>query len=114
MSNQRKEVVHSFRSYGGHSLTAFGCFEAIIGKKYESVTTDFIVVKDYGKVLIGYKTGIPLRVMKIGECVNRIEQKNQMNKIKGTPLCGTPFFRFDAYCQTSLFILVEFHVIFVF
>lgn len=83
VSNQRKEVGSAFKSYGDHPLTTLGVFEALIETKHNNCVADFIVVKDYGKVLIGYKTGVPLGIMKIGECVNQVEQKAQMSKIKG-------------------------------
>lgn len=83
VANQRKDVSHAFKSYGGHALTALGIFEAKIETKFKSITADFVVVQDYGKVLIGYQTGVPLGVMKIGECVNSVEQKAEMSKIKG-------------------------------
>lgn len=43
---------------------------------------NFYVVKDYGKILIGYETGVPLGVLKIGENVNQIEEQQKLNKIK--------------------------------
>lgn len=44
---------------------------------------EFNVLENYGKILIGYETGVPLGVMKIGENVNEIEHNGQMSKIKG-------------------------------
>lgn len=44
---------------------------------------EFYVVKDYGRVLIGYETATSLNVLKIGENVNRIEAKEKAGKIKG-------------------------------
>lgn len=54
---QSKDVTHSFKSYGGHPLTTLGTFKALIETKFNSCVAEFIVVKDYGKVLIGYQTG---------------------------------------------------------
>lgn len=64
-------------------LSIVGVFEATIETAFKSCTADFYVFKDYGKVLIGYETGIPLGVLKIGENVNQISQTGQMGKIKG-------------------------------
>lgn len=81
--NQSKIVNQSFKAYGGHPLTTIGSFDAKIETKQNCLIANFIVVKDYGKALIGYNTGIPLGVIKIGECVNQVEQNGQMSKIKG-------------------------------
>lgn len=43
VSNQRKESVHTFKSYGGHPLTTIGIFEATIETKFKSCVADFIV-----------------------------------------------------------------------
>lgn len=61
--NQTKEVDQSFKSYGEHPLTTLGIFEAVIETKYKSISAKFYVVKDYGKVLIGYETGVPLGII---------------------------------------------------
>lgn len=58
--NQNKEADQSFKSYGEHPLTTLGIFEAVIETTYKSISAKFCVVKDYGKVLIGYETGVPL------------------------------------------------------
>lgn len=81
--NQSKIVNQSFKAYGSHPLTTIGSFDAKIETKQNCLIANFIVVKDYGKALIGYNTGIPLGVIKIGECVNQVEQNGQMSKIKG-------------------------------
>lgn len=65
--------------YGEHRLTTIGSFTAKIETKYSSQIANFIVVKDYGKALIGYQTGIPLGVIKIGEQVNQIDQVKPLN-----------------------------------
>ena len=44
---------------------------------------EFNVLENYGKIVIGYETGVPLGVMKIGENVKEIEHNGQMSKIKG-------------------------------
>lgn len=80
--DQQKTVDRKFTAYGGHSLTVVGIFEAFIETTHKKRLADFYVVKDYGKILIGYETGIPLGVLKIGENVDQIEQENQLNKIK--------------------------------
>lgn len=82
VTNQRTDASHSFKAYGGHPLSIVGVFEANIQTAYKSCTADFYVLKDYGKVLIGYETGIPLGVLKIGENVNQITRTEQMSKIK--------------------------------
>lgn len=58
--NRNKGADQSFKSYGEHPLTTLGIFEAVIETKYKSISAKFYVVKDYGKVLIGYETGVPL------------------------------------------------------
>lgn len=80
--DQQKAVERTFTAYGGHSLTVVGIFEASIETAHQKRLADFYVVKDYGKILIGYETGIPLGVLKIGENVNQIEPESQLNKIK--------------------------------
>lgn len=82
VGNQRKEASQSFKAYGGHPLSIVGVFEATIETEFKRCIADFYVLKDYGKVLIGYETGIPLGVLKIGENVNQITQTEQMSKIK--------------------------------
>lgn len=81
--SQSTKVDHEFKSYGEHRLTTIGSFTAKIETRYSSQIANFIVVKDYGKALIGYQTGIPLGVIKIGEQVNQIDQVKPLNKIKG-------------------------------
>lgn len=44
--------------------------------------SDFYVVEDYGRVLIGYETATKLNILKIGENVNRIETQEKAGKIK--------------------------------
>lgn len=83
VSKQRKDADHEFKAYGGHPLTVVGVFETKIETAYKNCVADFYVLQDYGKVLIGYKTGIPLGIMKIGENVNAIQQNGPLSKIKG-------------------------------
>lgn len=80
--DQKKADDRKFTAYGGHSLTVVGIFEAFIETAHKKRLADFYVVKDYGKILIGYETGIPLGVLKIGENVDHIEQDKTLNKIK--------------------------------
>lgn len=82
VSEQEKTTDRKFTAYGGHSLTVVGVFEAFVETTHQKRLADFYVVKDYGKILIGYETGVPLGVLKIGENVNQIEQESQLNKIK--------------------------------
>lgn len=79
--DQQKSVERSFTAYGGHPLTTVGMFEALIETAHAKRLAGFYVVKDYGKILIGYETGVPLGVLKIGENVNQVEH-GQLNKIK--------------------------------
>lgn len=81
--DQIKGSTQEFRSYGGYPLTMIGMFKATVKTAYNERPADFYVVENYGKVLIGYETGIPLGVMKIGENVNEIGEIEQMSKIKG-------------------------------
>lgn len=87
VSNQRKETDQSFKGFGGNPLTVVGVFEADIGTQYKTCTSQtFYVLRDYGKVLIGYETGIPLGVMRIGENVNQVDnfdKSQHLSKIKG-------------------------------
>ncbi|XP_055916386.1 uncharacterized protein LOC129949139 [Eupeodes corollae] len=84
VSKQRKDADGlEFKAYGGHPLTTIGIFEATVQTTSKCCVADFYVVKDYGKALIGYETGIPLGVMKIGENINQVEQQSSMSKIKG-------------------------------
>lgn len=79
---QRTETDRTFTAYGGHPLTNVGNFTATIETTYKQCIAEFYVVKDYGKFLIGYDTGIPLGVLKMGENVNRIEHTGTLSKIK--------------------------------
>lgn len=79
--DQHKAANRTFTAYGGHLLTVIGIFEAFIETPHNKRLANFHVVKDYGKILIGYETGIPLGVLKMGENVNQIEQVH-LNKIK--------------------------------
>lgn len=81
--SQCKEVDQGFKAYGGYPLTVIGTFKAKIETAYNSCVADFYVLKDFGKILIGYQTGIPLGVIKIGENVNQITKGVPMSKIKG-------------------------------
>lgn len=84
VSKQRKDADGlELKAYGGHPLTTIGIFEATVETSSKSCVADFYVVKDYRKALIGYETGIPLGVMKIGENINQVEQQSSMSKIKG-------------------------------
>lgn len=80
--DQQNAASRTFTAYGGHKLTVVGIFEAFIETTHQKRLAVFYVVKDYGKILIGYETGIPLGVLKIGENVNQLEQESQLNKIK--------------------------------
>lgn len=51
-----------------------------IGEK--KAQADFYVVKDYGKVLIGYETAIPMGILKIGTDINAINNNEVLGKIK--------------------------------
>lgn len=81
--SQRKGDDQTFKAYGGHPLTVVGVFKALIETAHNCRVAEFFVLKDYGKVLIGYDTGVPLGVMKIGEFVNQIEGSSELSKIKG-------------------------------
>lgn len=83
VSNQRKKTEKTFKAYGGHELTVIGVFEAILDITGKTTTTDFYVVKDFGKVLIGYETAIPMGILKIGADINAIDGKEPLSKIKG-------------------------------
>ncbi|XP_055858008.1 uncharacterized protein K02A2.6-like [Episyrphus balteatus] len=84
VSKQRQQANHEFKAYGGHPLTVMGVFESSIETKHKCCLADFYVVKDYGKALVGFQTGIPLGVMKIGEdVINQIDQHCNSSKIKG-------------------------------
>lgn len=74
--------VH-FSAYGDHPLTLVGVFEAEIKTTKHRMNAEFFVVKDYGRVLIGYETATSLKVLAIGENVNRIETEEKAGKIKG-------------------------------
>lgn len=74
--------VH-FSAYGDHPLTLVGVFEAEIRTTKHRMNAEFYVVKDYGRVLIGYETATSLKVLTIGENVNRIETEEKAGKIKG-------------------------------
>lgn len=75
--SQRKETDRTFTAYGGHPLTIVGIFTATIETAHKQCVAEFHVVKDYGKILIGYDTGIPLGILKMGENVNRVEHTGQ-------------------------------------
>lgn len=81
--SQCKDADQGFKAYGGYPLTVVGTFKAKIETTYNSCVADFYVLKDYGKILIGYETGIPLGVIKIGENVNQITKSVPLSKIKG-------------------------------
>lgn len=72
-----------FSAYGDHPLTLVGVFVAEIRTSKHHLHAEFYVVKDYGRVLIGYETATSLNVLKIGENVNCIEAKEKAGKIKG-------------------------------
>lgn len=74
--------VH-FNAYGDHPLTIVGVFVAEIKTTKHHMNAEFFVVKDYGRVLIGYDTGISLKILKIGENVNHVENMEKAGKIKG-------------------------------
>lgn len=82
VSNQRTETDRTFTAYGGHTLTTVGIFSAVIETAHKQCVAEFYVVKDYGKILIGYDTAIPLGVLKMGENVNQIENTGALSKIK--------------------------------
>lgn len=73
----------NFRAYGENPLTLVGVFVAEIKTSKHKMNAEFFVVKDYGRVLIGYDTAISLNVLKIGEDVNQVEAKEKAGKIKG-------------------------------
>lgn len=80
--DQRKETDRSFTAYGGHPLTVVGIFTATIETAYKRCTAEFHVMKDYGKILIGYDTAISLGVLKMGENVDQVEHTGVLSKIK--------------------------------
>lgn len=82
MQQSTSTNVH-FSAYGDHPLTLVGVFVAEIRTTKHYMNAEFFVVKDYGRVLIGYDTAISLNVLKIGESVNHVETKEQAGKIKG-------------------------------
>lgn len=83
VSQQQTEADQEFKAYGGYPLTVLGVFFAKIETRYKTMMAKFYVLKNYGKTLIGYQTGVPLGVMKIGENVNQIEENTKLSKIKG-------------------------------
>lgn len=83
LSQSKGSNGHDFKSYGNFKLTMIGSFKAKIETSCKECVAEFCVLENYGKILIGYETGIPLGVMKIGENVNQIEEAEQLNKIRG-------------------------------
>lgn len=83
VSNQRKTTDKTFKAYGGHKLTIIGVFETTLEVATKTIVADFYVVEDFGKILIGYETAIPMGLLKIGIDVNAIDEKTPLSKIKG-------------------------------
>lgn len=84
VSTQRKVVDQNFKAYGGFTLNAIGVFQTTIETPFKCCKADFYVLENFGKILIGYKTGVPLGVMKIGENVNHVVRNTKvLGKIKG-------------------------------
>lgn len=81
VTNQRTTTDKQFKSYGGHALTFVGLFEAKIQTGNKEIKGDFYVVRDYGKILIGWETAMALGVLKIND-VNKVDEKGPMGKIK--------------------------------
>lgn len=82
VSNQRKDTDKVFRSYGGNLLTVVGVFDAQIQVGKHETTTEFYVIKEAGKFLIGRVTGKVLKLLKIGHDINQVEEKKEFSKIK--------------------------------
>lgn len=83
VSRQSTSANVQFNAYGDHPLTTIGMFEAEIETTKHRMNAEFYVVKDYGRVLIGYETATSLKILKIGDDVNQIETKEKAGKIKG-------------------------------
>lgn len=81
VANQRKESEKVFKSYGDHTLSILGVFEAEIQVAENNVTADFYVIKESGKFLIGRETATKLGILKIGYHINEIGTINKSNKI---------------------------------
>lgn len=80
--HQSTSSTVQFSAYGDNPLTLVGVFVAEIKTTKHRMDAEFYVVKDYGRVLIGYDTATSLNVLKIGENVNQIETKEKAGKFK--------------------------------
>lgn len=89
VTNMRKRQVDiGFKSYGGYALSFIGMFEATIKVGQEQTNANFYVANEVGKMLLGYQTAKILKVLKIGQDVqdvNNVEAavKSELGKIKG-------------------------------
>lgn len=79
------ETDVAFSAYGGHRLRFLGMVETKIQVGSEVIIAKFYVADEVGKPLLGWETAIPLKVLKIGNDVNKIEGKpvGELTKIKG-------------------------------
>lgn len=80
-----KEVDIGFVAYGGHPLKFLGMFEAIIKTANKQMLAKFYVADEFGKLLLGFETAIAMKVLKIGQEINKIESTHdgKLSKIKG-------------------------------
>lgn len=86
VTNQRKETGKVFRAYGGHHLPLLGAFKANVDLNDKREPANFFVIKGEGKLLIGRDMATAMKILKIGNDVNKIEAEESvgvMGKIKG-------------------------------
>lgn len=80
---RQKDVDIGFVAYGGHPLKFLGMFEAIIQIGNKQMLAKFYVANEFGKFLLGFETATALGVLKIGYEINKVEETEQLGKIKG-------------------------------
>lgn len=84
--SRKKESDKIFKAYGGQVLTVLGAFEAAIEVNGRQAIASVYVVHEGAKFLLGRDTATMLKVLKIGESINRITEKratHPFGKIKG-------------------------------
>lgn len=82
-SVRQKDVDIGFIAYSGHPLKFLGMFEANIQIGNKQMHAKFYVANEFGKFLLGFESAIALGVLKIGQEINKIEERKQLGKIKG-------------------------------
>lgn len=75
VSNQKKECGKVFKAYGGYQLTVLGSFKAEVEVNDKKMTTEFFVMEEAGKFLLGRDTAMALGILKIGFGVNAIDNE---------------------------------------